>query len=67
MNTRESFGAKITEARELKNLSIEEVATRAEIEPNTLIRIEKGKFNAGLDLLIKIADAMCLNIGFNEE
>lgn len=67
MNTRESFGAKITEARKLKNLTIEEVAVKAGIEPNNLSRIEKGKYNAGLDLLLKIADALDMEIGFIEK
>lgn len=64
MNTRESFGAKITEARKLKNLTIEELAAKAGIEPNNLSRIEKGKYNAGLDLLLKIADAMDVDLKF---
>lgn len=64
MNTRESFGSLITKARESKKLSIEEVAAKAGIEPNTLSRIEKGKFNAGLDILLKIADALDMELGF---
>lgn len=66
MNTRESFGLTLTKSREFKKLSIEEVAIRAGIEPNTLIRIEKGKFNPGLDILLKIAEALDMELGFIE-
>jgi transcriptional regulator with XRE-family HTH domain len=64
MNTRQSFGAKITAARKLKDLSIEELAAKAGIEPNNLSRIESGKYNPGLDILIKIADALEMELSF---
>ena len=64
MNTRESFGARITEARKLKNLSIEELANKAEIEQNNLSRIEKGKYNPGLDIVQRIASSLDMELGF---
>lgn len=64
MNTRESFGKKITEARKLKIITIEELASKAGIETNTLSRIEKGKFNPGLDIVQRIADALDMELGF---
>lgn len=64
MNTRQSFGAKITAARKQKKFSIEELAAKAGIETNNLSRIEKGKYNPGLDILLKIADTLSLQLGF---
>ena len=64
MNTRESFGARITEARKHKNLTIEEVAEKAGIETNNLSRIENGKYNPGLDIVQRIADALDMELGF---
>lgn len=65
MNTRKSFGQIITEARELKDLTIEVVSEKAGIEPNTLSRIENGKFNPGLDILLRIGDALDLKLGYD--
>jgi transcriptional regulator with XRE-family HTH domain len=57
-NTREDFGTKIIEIRNRKNITIDDLAIRTELQPNTIIRIENGRFNPGLDILLKIGDAL---------
>lgn len=64
MNSRESFGINLRKSRELKKLSISEVATKSGLEPNTIVRIEDGKFNPGLDILQRIADALEMELKF---
>jgi transcriptional regulator with XRE-family HTH domain len=66
MNTRESFGKKIAELRTVKRINQEELAERAGITQSNLSRIEKGKYNPGLDILQRIADALDMEFGFVE-
>jgi len=64
MNTRTDFGQKITIARKQKGLSQSELAERTGILPNNLSRIETGKYSTGLDMLLKIADALEMELKF---
>jgi transcriptional regulator with XRE-family HTH domain len=63
-NTRKEFGQKIVEARTIKRLTQTELAERVGITQNNLSRIENGKYNPGLDILIKIANALELELDF---
>ena len=65
-NTRIAFGRKIVEARTIKRLTQEELAKRASLQQNNLSRIENGKYNPGLDILQRIADALDMELGFVE-
>lgn len=67
MNTREEFGKKIVEMRMLKRITQEELALKADITRNNLSRIENGKYNPGLDILQRIADALDMELGFIEK
>ena len=67
MNTREYFGKKIAEARSIKGLKQEVLAERAGITQNNLSRIENGKYNPGLDIIQRIADALDMELGFLEK
>ena len=58
MQTRETFGRQIMVARKLKGLTQLELAERAGITPGNMSRIEAGKYSTGLDLLLKIAEAL---------
>lgn len=58
MNTRESFGRKIIEARITARLTQDQLAENAGITQNNLSRIENGKYNPGLDILLRIANAL---------
>lgn len=61
---RKDFGQKIVEARTIRNLTQEQLAERAGIQQNNLSRIENGRYNPGLDILIRIANALELELGF---
>lgn len=63
-NTRIDFGRRIAEARSIKGLKQEVLAERAGITQNNLSRIENGKYNPGLDILLRIADALDMELGF---
>lgn len=66
-NTRIAFGRKIVEARTVNRLTQEELAERAGLQQNNLSRIENGKYNPGLDILQRIADALDMELGFMEK
>lgn len=67
MNTREDFGKKVEEARIVKRLTQKELADKAGVLQNTISRIENGRFNPGLDILQRIADALGMELGFLEK
>ncbi len=58
MNKKELIGLRIKELRKRKGLSQEEVAEKAETSPNYLSRMERGTENPTLDMLIKISEAL---------
>ncbi len=62
MNKKELLGLRIKEIRKRKGLSQEEVAEKAETSPNYLSRMERGTENPTLDMLIKISEALKVEI-----
>jgi transcriptional regulator with XRE-family HTH domain len=58
MTTKEFFGRRIQEIRKQKRLSQEQTAEKAGISSNYLSRIECGKENPTLDMLIKLGEAI---------
>lgn len=58
MSERELVGKRIQELRKAQGLSQDQIAERADISPNYLSRIERGKENPTLDMLIKLAHAL---------
>lgn len=60
------MGDRIRELREQKNIEIITLAFKANIQPNTLKRIEAGKFSVDLDILAQIAQGMGMKIDFVE-
>ena len=60
------MGERIRELREQKNIDIMTLAFQANIQPNTLKRIEAGKFSVDLDILAQIAQGMGMKIDFVE-
>lgn len=58
MDRKELIGKRIREIRKAQRLSQEQAAEKADISPNYLSRIERGKENPTLDMLIKFADAL---------
>ena len=60
------MGERIRELREKKKMDLASLALRAGIQPNTLKRIEAGKFSVDLDVLSKIAQGLGMKIDFVE-
>jgi len=58
MNTKGLVGRRIQELRKRSGLSQEKVAEKADINPHYLSRIECGKENPTLDMLIKLSTAL---------
>lgn len=58
MNRKELIGRRLRELRRKKGLSQEALSEKAEITSNYLSRLERGTENPTLDTLIRIADAL---------
>jgi len=58
MDTKELIGNRIKELRKKKGLSQEQLSEKAEITPNYLSRIERGTENPTLDMFIRLANAL---------
>ena len=58
MAIKELIDKRIQELRKTHRLSQEQVAEKADISPNYLSRIECGKENPTLDMPMKLADAI---------
>lgn len=62
MKVKELIGRRIQELRKAKRLSQEKVAEKADISPTYLSRIECGRENPTLDMFIKLANALEVEI-----
>jgi len=58
MNEKKMIGRRIKELRRSKGLSQENLAEKAETSPNYLSRMERGTENPTLDMLIKLSNAL---------
>ena len=56
------IGNRIKELRKRQGLSQEQLSEKAEITPNYLSRIERGTENPTLDMFIRLADALGVEI-----
>lgn len=56
------IGLKIREVRENQKLSIQDLADKLDMEYNNVIRIEKGRTNFTIGTLVKIANALEVNL-----
>ena len=66
IQTRASIGERIRTLREQKNFDVETLAQKANIQPNTLVRIEAGRFSATFDILAQIAQGLWMKLDFVE-
>lgn len=62
MKTKELIGRRIQELRKARGLSQEKIAEKADISPTYLSRIEYGRENPTLDMLIKLSNALEVEI-----
>ena len=58
MNHREKIGQQIVQLRKEKGLSLRELSERCGVTFQNINKIENGKYNTGIDILGKIADAL---------
>lgn len=58
MEKKKLIGKRIKEIRRSKDLSQEQLAEKADINPKYLSRIERGTENPTLDMLIKLSTAL---------
>jgi len=58
MDEKKMVGLRIKELRKSKGLSQEKLAEKVETSPNYLSRIERGTENPTLDMLIKLSNAL---------
>ena len=58
MDEKKLIGRRIKELRKSKGLSQEKLAEKAETSPNYLSRMERGTENPTLDMLIKLSNAL---------
>lgn len=56
------IGSMIAEIRKSKGLSLEEVSQKAKVDLSNLSKIERGRYNVGIDILGRIADALGVEI-----
>ncbi len=58
MDTKKLIGMRLKELRKSKHLSQEQLAEKADINSKYLSRMERGTENPTLDMLMKLADAL---------
>ena len=58
MNHREELGQILKEIRERKGFTLRELSAETGIHFSNIAKIEKGKFNVGIDQIKKICDVL---------
>ena len=58
MNHRERIGQRIAQLRKEKGLSLRQLSEECGITYQNINKIENGKYNTGIDIIGKIADAL---------
>jgi len=60
MNTKQSFGEYLRKLREDQNLPIRKVASKLDIDPSTLGKIERGERSANKEMIPILADLFAI-------
>ncbi len=63
---REQLGRDFRETRTALGWSVEQVAQMAGVKPVTIEKIEAGKFNVSLDIMVRVADVLSSDIALKE-
>ena len=58
MNNREYIGQRVAEIRQMKGLSIRQLADLCGVSAQNITKIEHGRYNVSVDILGKICDAL---------
>ena len=64
MNHRERIGQRIAQLRKEKGLTILELSEMTGLDNSNIGKIERGKYNVGIDILARIADALMVKLEF---
>lgn len=67
MNHREQVGKRIAQLRKEKGLTQEQLSAITGLDRANIAKIEKGKYNTGIDIIGKICDALGCRIDLKEE
>ena len=63
---REQLGRDFRETRTALGWSVEQVAQMAGVKPITIEKIEAGKFNVSLDIMVRVADVLSSDVTLKE-
>ena len=63
---REKLGRDFRETRTALGWSVEQVAEMADVKPVTIEKIEAGKFNVSLDIMVRVADVLGSDVTIKE-
>ena len=63
---REKLGRDFRETRTALGWSVEQVAQMAGVKPITIEKIEAGKFNVSLDIMVRVADVLGSDVTIKE-
>ena len=63
---REKLGRDFKETRTALGWSVEQVAEMAGVKPVTIEKIEAGKFNVSLDIMVRVADVLGSDVTIKE-
>ena len=67
MNHREQVGKRISQLRKEKGLTQEQLSAITGLDRANIAKIEKGKYNTGIDIIGKLCDALGYRIDIVEE
>lgn len=65
--TNEDFGREIIAAREKKRMTQQQVAELMDMNQGNYSRIENGKYNAGIRIILKLADVLDMKLTFTDK
>lgn len=67
MNCREEIGQRIAQLRKERGLTQDQLSQMTGLDRANIAKIEKGKYNTGIDIIGKICDALGCRIELKEE
>ena len=67
MNHREQVGKRIAQLRKEKGLTQEQLSAMTGLDRANIAKIEKGRYNTGIDIIGKLCDALGCRIDLKEE
>lgn len=66
-NGRIQIGRQLAELRRERGLTVRQLSSASGINPSNLSRLENGKYNAGIDTVNRICEALQASIQINKK